>query len=118
MSTTPDLNALLPMSAGLAFETMLIASLYVATAAGVLIAARRRRLIGALGGIAVFGFLATNSRRPADHAAGRCCLRRLRQPAVRFRLNGPLPFHRAFIVLPRRDQITASPATCRVQPAP
>jgi len=58
MSATPDLNALLPMSAGLAFETMLIASLYIATAAGVLIAARRRRLLGALGGIAVFGVLA------------------------------------------------------------
>ncbi len=37
---------------------MLIASLYVATAVGVLVSARRRRLLGALSGVALFGLLA------------------------------------------------------------
>jgi hypothetical protein len=57
MSTSPDLTDLLSAGAGLIFETMLIASLYVATAAGVLVAARRRRLLGALSGVACFGVL-------------------------------------------------------------
>jgi len=58
MATSPDLVDLLSASAGLVFETMLIASLHVATAAGVLIAGRCHRLFGALGGMALFATLA------------------------------------------------------------
>lgn len=58
MATSPDLIDLLSASAGLIFETMLIAALYVATAVGVLIAGRRNRLFGALVGMVSFAMLA------------------------------------------------------------
>jgi hypothetical protein len=59
MSTTSSLLIdLLAAGAGLIFETMLIASLHVATAAGVLIALRRHPLLGALSGTALFAILA------------------------------------------------------------